>query len=147
MVVVAIVAIVTGLVSLAVRDPDTTRLEQEAARLAALLESARAEARASGLAVRWVPQAAGSPPGADTADFRFVGLPAASAMPQRWLSPEVRAEVVNGTGLVLGPEPVIGAQRVLLHLADRRLTLATDGLGPFSVAAAAGAADTAPALR
>jgi general secretion pathway protein H len=35
---------------------------------------------------------------------------------------------------VLGPEPLIPAQRIALGLGDRRLVLATDGLGPFRVA-------------
>ena len=57
LVVVALIAIASSVVSLAMRDPASTRLEHEAARLAALLESARAEARASGLAARWEPRA------------------------------------------------------------------------------------------
>jgi len=36
--------------------------------------------------------------------------------------------------VVLGPEPLIGAQRIVLRLGDQRLTLATDGIGPFTVA-------------
>ena len=47
MVVVALIGLATTLISLSLRDPASTRLEQEATRLAALLESARAEARAS----------------------------------------------------------------------------------------------------
>ena len=47
MVVVALIAIATAVASLALRDPATNKLEQEAARLASLLESARAEARAA----------------------------------------------------------------------------------------------------
>jgi general secretion pathway protein H len=35
--------------------------------------------------------------------------------------------------VLLGPEPLIGAQRIVLSLEDRRLTLETDGLGPFEV--------------
>ncbi len=49
LVVITLIAIASSVVTLAMRDPAATRLEQEAARLAALLESARAEARASGL--------------------------------------------------------------------------------------------------
>jgi general secretion pathway protein H len=33
----------------------------------------------------------------------------------------------------LGPEPLIGAQRIVLRLDEQTLTLATDGLGPFVV--------------
>ena len=160
LIVVALVAMVSGLVSLAIRDPAASRLEREAARLSALLEAARAEARASGLAVRWVPtgaadqvivaarvtdNAAGAALAGATrtatatateaggADFVFVGLPAALGLPQRWLGPDVSAEIIGGRSVLLGPEPLIGAQRVVLRLADQRITLATDGLGPFAV--------------
>jgi general secretion pathway protein H len=97
-----------------------------------LLESARAEARASGLAVVWVPATL---PGDD--DFSFVGLPPSAQLPTTWLDRRVSAEVVGARGLLLGPDAIIGAQRLLLRLDDRRLELATDGLGPFAVPAAA----------
>ncbi len=128
MVVVALIAMVAGLVSVALPDPSATRLEQEGARLTALLESARAEARASGLAVRWEPRGAN-----DEQDFRFVGLPPSEKLPQNWLTSGVSASVVGARAVVLGPEPLIGAQRIVLSLAERRLVLATDGLGPFAV--------------
>jgi general secretion pathway protein H len=35
--------------------------------------------------------------------------------------------------IALGPEPLIGAQQIVLHLDEQQLTLATDGLGPFIV--------------
>jgi len=35
--------------------------------------------------------------------------------------------------VLLGPEPLIGAQTIVLHLDEQTLTLATDGLGPFVV--------------
>ena len=54
MMVLALIAIATGIVSLSMRDGTATRLEREAARLAALLETARAEARAAALPVRWM---------------------------------------------------------------------------------------------
>lgn len=132
MVVIAIIAIAAGVASLAVRDPADTQLEREAARLTALLEAARAEARTLGLPVVWVPaSAAGERAG--QAPFRFVGLPPSSEMPTRWLASGVSAEVQGGTSLVLGPEPLIGAQRVVLRLEQQRLALGTDGLGPFQV--------------
>lgn len=136
LVVVAIVALASAVVSLAVRDPSRSQLEREGARLAALFESARVEARASGLAVHWLPRplsperpAAGVP----AADFTFIGLPASAELPRHWLSAGVTAQVVGAPDVVLGPEPLIGAQRVTLRLDDRRLTLSTDGLGPFIV--------------
>ncbi len=136
MVVVAIIALASAVVSLALRDPSDTQLDKEGARLAALFESARAEARASGLAVHWLPRpltterpAASDPP----ADFTFVGLPASAGLPRRWLTEGVTASVIGAPDVVLGPEPLIGAQRITLRLEDSRLTLATDGLGPFVV--------------
>lgn len=131
LVVLAIVAIAATLVSLSLRDGTQVRLEEEGARLAALLESARTEARAAGIVVRWVPAV----PDADASDgFRFVGLPADAEWPTHWLSSGVRAEVIGARALLLGPEPVLPPQRVVLHLDDHRLVLASDGLAPFAAA-------------
>jgi general secretion pathway protein H len=135
LVVIAIVALSAGIVSLSLRDGDAAQLEEEGARLSALLEMARTEARVLGVAVLFVPAPdAGAP--ASAAQFRFVGLPVRREMPTRWLDPRVGAQVVGGTSLVLGPDAILPAQRIVLRLADRRLELATDGLGPFAVATA-----------
>lgn len=131
LIVAALIAVASAVAVLALRDPSATRLEREAARLAALLESARAEARAAGVAARWVPG------NADTPGFRFVGLPSEVELPSAWLGEDVSAEVLNERGLapaaVLGPEPVIGAQRIVLRLQGQSLMLASDGLGPFAI--------------
>lgn len=132
LIVVALIALASSVVSLALRDPASARLEQEGARLAMLLESARSEARALGLAVNWVPNVEAAGKG-NTGDFRFVGMPESSGLPNRWLNSGVTASVIGAGAVVLGPEPLIGAQRITLSLEDRRLTLATDGLGPFGV--------------
>ena len=132
LIVVAIIAIGSAVAGLSLRDPQATQLEREAARLAALLESARSEARAGGLAVRWLPRSADAR-ATGAADFEFVGLPAALAFPSRWLQRQVQADVVGAPAVALGPEPLIGSQRIILTLGERRLTLATDGLAPFSV--------------
>lgn len=128
MVVVALIAISTAVVTFAIPDPSTTRLEREAARLIALLESARTQARAGAMTVLWVPQSNGP-----EADFQFLGMPQALMPPLKWLEPEVKAEVVGGRSIVLGPEPVIGPQSVILRLEDRQLIIGTDGLSPFEV--------------
>ena len=133
MVVVALIAIASAVVSLGLRDPTETQLEREGARLVALLDSARTEARASGLAARWEPR----PPEVGAQGFRFVGLPPSADLPTRWLAEGMSADVPGATAIVLGPEPLIGAQRIVLHLGDRQLTLSTDGLGPFVVAGGA----------
>jgi general secretion pathway protein H len=129
MVVVAIIAIGAGLIALSIRDGAATRLDQEAARLSALLEAARAEARASGLPVRWMLARPDDPEGAQ---FRFVGLPPERKLPTRWLDEHVRADIPGAGAVRLGPEPMIGAQRIVLTLDERQLVLATDGLGPFA---------------
>ena len=133
MVVVAIIGLASVGVSLALRDDDGGRLETEALRLSALLESARAQSRSSGVPVYW----RSTPDG-----FEFQGLSSRGQAPndlmglRRWLQPETQAEVVQPNGsevLVLGPEPLIAAQTVALRLGDRTLNLATDGLAPFAV--------------
>lgn len=142
LIVVALVGLASGLVALSIRDPAATRLEQEAERLASLLESARAESRALGVPVRWVPAAADREEGAQ--DFRFLGLPR-TELPQRWLERQVIAEVMGASALLLGPEPVIGPQRVALRLADRRIEVGTDGLAPFAIVEPAANPASAPA--
>jgi general secretion pathway protein H len=138
MIVVALIAVATAVASLALRDPDTTRLEREGQRLAALFEAARAQSRALGVAALWVPGPAVLPDGSLVGDFHFEGMPASAELPVRWLDAgggdAVSVELpAQHRGIVLGPEPVIGAQRLVLHLADKRLVLSTDGLGPFTV--------------
>ena len=97
----------------------------------ALLESARAEARASGLAVRWEPVGADA---SEDAQFRFVGLPKSSNLPSHWLRPGVSAEIIGARAVQLGPEPILPPQRIVLSLDDRRLVLASDGLSAFAPA-------------
>ncbi|HNU09953.1 MAG TPA: prepilin-type N-terminal cleavage/methylation domain-containing protein [Rubrivivax sp.] len=131
MVVVMLIAAATAGVSLALRDSTQDRLDREAVRLATLLEAARAEARAAALPVIWRPT-----PEADDQPFRFVGLAASHRLPTHWLDDGIRAQVDGGRGaLVLGPEPLIGAQRVILMLQGQRIAVATDGLRPFAVQA------------
>ena len=126
MVVITIIAIASAGVAFAIRDNSGTQLEREAQRLAALFESARAQSRASGMPVRWHTTDGG---------FRFVGVPP-KALPEGWLGTDTR--VLGTAMLVLGPEPIIGRQSVLLSSISepsRTLRLATDGLRPFTVQA------------
>jgi len=131
LVVVTLIAIAAATASLALRDPEATQLDREAERLAALLESARAEARADGLEVAWAPTVADS--SEDRAQFHFSGLPPKMGLPQRWLGDGITAQVLGADHVQLGPEPMIGAQRILLTLGQQRVVLATDGLAPFEV--------------
>ncbi len=127
-VVLAIVAVAAGVITFAIRDPAQTRLDQEAVRLVALLESARTEARTGGWNVVWVP---GND--AEGRQFRFVGLPKGLELPTRWLDERVAAQVVGGTSLVLGPDAILPPQRLVLRLDDRSLEIGTDGLASFAV--------------
>ncbi|WP_457422684.1 pilus assembly FimT family protein [Roseateles sp. P5_E7] len=132
LVVVALIAITSATISLALRDPAELQLQREAQRLAALLETARAESRASGLTVRWIPKAIKTGD-----DFRFEGLPRTIQLPSRWLGDPVAVTIANASaanpGLLLGPEPVIPAQRLQLQLGSQRVVLGTDGLSAFDV--------------
>jgi general secretion pathway protein H len=125
MVVVALLAIAVGVATLSLRDADSSKLDEEGARLSALLEGARARSRAGGLDVRWVPFA-------DKPGFQFLGLSEGLKLPDTWLDERTRAVVVGAAVLQLGPEPIIGAQKVLLRLGHAQLMLATDGMGPFA---------------
>ena len=130
--VVTIVAIASAGVSFALRDSGQTRLETQALRLAALLESARAQSRASGIPVRWRAAPGG---------FTFEGLPAARKTDGekddsvvRWEGEGIASSSDNP--LLLGPEPLIAPQRVRMWLTERpqlALLVVTDGLRPFAV--------------
>ena len=137
LVVLLLIAMGAGLAGLALRQSDEARLERESARLVAQLEGARAEARATGVAVRFE---LNRPPGARTdnasgSDYRFVGLQPGDRPPARWLEPGTQARIEGATALRLGPEPLIGPQRIVLTLGDRQQVLATNGLAPFAASA------------
>lgn len=133
LVVIAIIAFATAGVSFALRDTGQAALDREAERLAALLEAARAQSRASGVAVRWR---------LTTEGFAFDGLPG-TALPTGWQNPGIGAIAADGNGralqaLQLGPDPMIAAQQVLLSTAGppaRTVRVTTDGLHPFAVQA------------
>ena len=139
LVVVALIAVGTVGVGLALRDNAESALARDAQRLTSLLEAARAQARASGVAAQWQPTAAG---------FEFSGLPR-QTWPSQWLNDSTRAFV--NAPLVLGPEPMIGPQTVALSLVPNkaqsptaRLWVTTDGLRPFSVQNQAASAGVPP---
>lgn len=133
----AIAAIATAGVSVALRDGTETRLEREAQRLAALLEAARAQSQVSGVPVRWRAQPEG---------YSFEGLTAPGLDSQgRWLDADTRAEVRAGgcaqaeaPCLLLGPDALGAAQALTLYAASapqRRVHLVSDGVHPFAPAA------------
>jgi general secretion pathway protein H len=124
LVVVSIIAIASAGVAFALRDSAQTQIEREAQRLAALLESARAQSRLRGVTVVWRNTSTG---------FRFDGLPP-NTLPEQWLNPATTAGAP--VALELGPEPIIPAQSVTLRSTQQSEVawrVATDGLRPFSV--------------
>lgn len=124
LVVVAIIAIASAGVGLAMRDTTMVALERDAERMSALLESARARSRVSGVPVRWL---------ADANGYRFEGL-VGTELPQNWLDPDT--SVAAAVVLALGPDPIIGRQEVTLvsrSTPGKSLRLATDGVRPFSL--------------
>ena len=144
LVVLAIVAMASAGVGFAMRDSGQARLEREAQRLVALLESARARSQALGTPLRWRVTVSG---------FRFEGATqetAEQALPEQWLDADTRASIeppgnsvpaatrpspANADTLLLGPEPIIEPQAVLLSSVSRpqqHVRIATDGLRPFA---------------
>ena len=129
MVVLLIVGIATAVTLLALPDSPQAQLQAEASRLVALLESARAASRAQDEALRWQVNDAG---------FRFEGR-AGGPWPNQWLHADTQAQVIGARELLLGPEPVIGAQAVALNHRRRpesRLWVGTDGVHPFQILSA-----------
>ncbi len=131
LVVVAIIGIASAGVAFALRDSSQTQLQREGQRLAALLESGRAQSRTTGVPVVWHTTADG---------FVFDGATAGS-LPEHWLDASTQvlsATTVTGgqATLTLGPEPLIAPQEVVLGLdgePQQSLRIATDRLRPFSV--------------
>lgn len=121
-VVLAIAALLTVAASLAWPSGAQRQLEQEAQRMAARLEAARAQSRASGQAIAvWV----------DARGMRFGTANSHAATIVPWLHSSTSAQTVH---LVLGPEPVIAAQQVQLRGdGGRNVWIATDGVRPFNV--------------
>jgi len=143
--VVAIIAMASAGVGWALRDIGQSQLEREGLRLAAMLESARARSRTSGVPVYW----RATPTG-----FEFIGLPqppvvdgdsaslpsGAFAPVMSWLDQGLTvtaASVIN-----LGPEPLIARQDIVLALGVQRIHVVTDGLRAFAVQAPAAAGST-----
>ena len=154
LVVMAIVAIASAGVVLTLRDSSASDLERDAQRLAAVLESGRAQSRMQGTPVTWR-----AVPGGFALDGLNPPLP-----PQVWLSADTTVGSVlrpptpgapntntntNSEHLTLGPEPILEAQAVVLAARSKptiRLQLATDGLRPFALVPVGTALGTMPGV-
>jgi len=135
LVVVAIIAIASAGVVLSLRDNTASLLERDAQRLAAMLESGRAQSRMLGTPVVWHAMPGG---------FAMEGL--SPPLPsQSWLSEDTLVSAVlnpaalgpnDDATLTLGPDPVLTPQGVVLSSRSQptvRLQLGSDGLRPFAV--------------
>lgn len=131
--VVAIIAMASGGIAFSLRNLGQTQLEREAQRLIAMLESARARSRASGLPVYWRSTEQG---------FEFVGLPEpadddAPVVARQW-SPRMDwlgagVSAVSPPLVTLGPEPIIARQQIVLQIDGNEVRIATDGLRSFAM--------------
>jgi len=133
MVVIAIIAIVSASTILVIPDSSQTALERDAQRITALLDSARAQSRASGLSITWHATQDG---------FKFDGLPQIKntktdayedliSFPTKWLSNETSAD--TSQILTLGPEPILSKQEIELRNSGRSIIISSDGLRPFAI--------------
>lgn len=128
LVVMLIMALGAALASLSLTPSNKQHLNDEASRLIALLESAKAQARASSLNVTL---------GLSPNGFYFAGLSQNPLNPSfyPWLYPHTQAQLETGP-VILGPEALTPpAVIVLSDTADPQqvIALASDGLRPFKV--------------
>ena len=127
LIVIAVIALGTAGVALAMRDSGQTSLEREALRLAALLDTARGQSRTSGTVVTWqAVQDDGAAPA-----MRWRGLRGKEPLPTAWLDSQTL--VLTKAVVVLGPDPVIAPVRVSLTNGSESRDVVTDGVGAFWV--------------
>lgn len=124
LVVISLIAIATATASLTLRDSASTALEREAQRLSAILESLRAQSRASDLPARL--------------DFTQQGMVVTGLSNEPdirpWSAPLTQA--VTSGPIVLGPEPLLPAQTITLvnnSQPSLRISVFTDGLHPWAM--------------
>lgn len=128
LVVLVIVASVTAGAIWSVQHTPRRQLQQEASRLAALFEAARAQSQLTGQRVSWSVD--------EHNRFVWQGLNAPDWPTQWQMTPAPRVQWPEGQRrVVLGPEPVMAALRLPLLLHNEgadttRVELHTDGLAP-----------------
>lgn len=127
LVVIAVIAIGTAGVALAMRDSGQTLVEREATRLAALLDAARSQSRATGRVVSWESKLDDK----NQPVMHWRGLNNKEPLPTAWLDAQTR--VIGNARLVLGPDPVITPQSIQLTIGQDSRLIATDGVGLFAV--------------
>ena len=133
LVVLAIIAISSAGVALAMRDNSQTQLEREAQRLIAKLEAARVQSRSQGLPIVWRATDSGFVIETPMVGSGFVAQ-------SDWLSADISIDMSAGIKTItLGPEPIIPPATITLSKASGQssgakpmnLRIGTDGLQPF----------------
>jgi general secretion pathway protein H len=129
LVVIAVIALGTAGVAVSMRDSSQTMVEREATRLAALLDAARGQSRATGVMVTWESVQDNKNQNA----MRWSGLRHKEPLPTAWL--DAQTQVLDAKRVVLGPDPVIASQSIVLAIGSERRNVVTDGVGAFVVVA------------
>jgi len=117
--VVALMALATAGVSLAIRDSAQKELDLDAQRLAAMLNAAHAQARTTGVPISW--------------QARPGGLVLGNT-PLSWSQAHTQVTPLTGT---LPPEPLLPALQLTLQQDAQRRVVGTDGVRPFQILDAA----------
>ena len=134
LVVLAIIAISSAGVALALRDNAQTQLEREAQRLIAKLEAARVQSRAQGVPLIWRATASGFVIETQVVSSDFM------EQSENWLFADMSIGISAGMkAITLGPEPIIPPATITLsklsgQTSDAKpmnLRIGTDGLQPF----------------
>ena len=134
LVVLAIIAISSAGVALAIRDNAQTQLEREAQRLIAKLEAARVQSRAQGVPLIWRATASGFVIETQVVSSDFM------EQSENWLFADMSIGISAGMKTItLGPEPIIPPATITLsklsgQTSDAKpmnLRIGTDGLQPF----------------
>lgn len=131
MVVLAIIAVLTVVSTTLVSSNDASRAETEAKRLAALLELAAAESRASGETLSWRPEPRGYAFWHRDEDGEWVRFPATSPYRPRALAGEV---LLQAQPAVLAPFGLDAPLEAIVRGGGLALSVRGGMLGRFSVA-------------
>lgn len=155
LVVMCIVGVIAAMAAISASPADRARTLDEARRLAMLLELARAEARAVGRSIAWLPQPAGYTFRRMSDDGTWVAFPEDSPFRRRTLPEAVRlhAPQLNAQPLraeefvVLTPYGMSGELRVTVAGDGTRYTVHAGMFGRISVIPDAHAGDDASPVR
>ena len=155
LVVLCIVGVIAAMAAMAVTPGDRARTRDEAHRLAALLELARTEARATGRGIAWLPLAEGYTFRRMAEDGSWIPFPEDSPFRQRTLPASIRLHDVQVNAqplraedfVVLTPYGVSGELSVTLAGDGASHTLRAGLLGRISVSPDSHAGDDAGAAQ